>query len=223
MLRALSAFALACLAPGWAQTADPVLARMDQEAAGFRQMTAKLNKQSFTAVLNEATEESGTIAMMRSGREAHLRIEIAEPEPRSIGFGGSRAQIYYPKINTVQIYDLGKNRGLVDQFLALGFGSSGKELQKNYTVTLAGDETVGGELTARLELVPKSQQAREQFPKIELWIPHNAGHPVQQRLMQPGGDYYLFRFADIKINPGLGDAAFRLDLPGGVKKEYPQK
>ena len=34
------------------------------------------------------------------------------------------SQIYYPKSNTVEEYDLGKERAMIDQFLLLGFGSS---------------------------------------------------------------------------------------------------
>jgi outer membrane lipoprotein-sorting protein len=202
---------------------ESVLARIDREAGSFRQMTARLKKVDYTAVLNDTTVESGEIWLQRSGRELTMRTEIGQPEPRSVGFRESRAEIYYPKIDTVQIYDLGKQRTLVDEFLVLGFGSTSKEMLKSYAVDLGGEEVVAGEKTDRLVLVPKSKQALEQFPKIELWIPANAGHPVQQRFMQKGGDYYLVTYSDVKINPNLPAAVFLLKLPVGVKKEYPQK
>jgi outer membrane lipoprotein-sorting protein len=126
-------------------------------------------------------------------------------------------------MNTVQVYDVGKSRSLVDQFVLLGFGTSGKELAKNYTVNATGEDIVKGRNTTRLELVPRSAKVKEQITKVELWIPLDAGHPVQQKFYQPGGDYYLVTYSDVQLNPNLPDDAFRLKLPANVKREYPQK
>lgn len=215
-----------CLAaqPARGEAAEAVLARMDQEAASFRDMTAKLKKAAFTAVLNETSEESGTIWMKRTGsRRVLMRVEITGSDSRWIGLDGTTGQIYYPKIQTVQIYDLGKNVALLDQFSLLGFGTPRKELEKSYSVRVSGGETVNGQQTTRLELTPKSAKILEQVEKVELWIPLDAGHPVRQRFLRPGGDFYLITYSDMKANPNLPDAAFRLNLPKGVKREYPQK
>jgi outer membrane lipoprotein-sorting protein len=82
---------------------------------------------------------------------------------------------------------------------------------------------VNGEKATRLKLVPKSAKILEQIKNVELWIPLNAGHPVQQKVIQPGGDYYLFTYSDLKLNPGLPPDAFRLKLPADVHKEFPTK
>jgi outer membrane lipoprotein-sorting protein len=200
-----------------------VLARLDGEAAAFKQMTARLTRATHTAVLNDTTRETGQMWLRRNGKRVLVRTEMAEPDPRSYSFDGNTGQLYYPKINTVQIWDLGSNRSLVDQLLLLGFGSSGKELAKNYTIAVAGDETVAGRSTTRLELTPKSAKVKEQFEKLELWIPRDAGYPIQQKFHQPGGDYYLVTYSDVRINPELPESAFRLKLPPDVKREYPQK
>lgn len=206
-----------------ADTLDAVLNRMNQEAASFHEMTARFKKATYTAVLNDTTQETGSLWLKRSGSNVQMRTEITQPDPRSVGVAGNAAQIFYPKINTVQIYDLGKNKGLVDQFLLLGFGGSGRDLQRSYTVRFAGQETLDGRPASHLLLTPKSKEALEQFKQVELWIPETGGHPVQQKFLQPGGDYYLVTFSDIQMNPTLPDSAFRLQLPANVKKEYPSK
>lgn len=221
--KALAVALIAGALPAYCETVDAVLARMDKEAAGFRQISSKLKKSDYTAALNDSDSESGEMWLRRNGHDAIMRTEFALPQHRSVAVEGGKAQIYYPKIRTVQIYDLGKAGALVDQFLVLGFGSSGKEIAKNYTVALGGEEMVNGEKTTRLELTPKSSKVQDQIKKVELWIPQGAGHPVQQRVTQPNGDYYLFTYSDIKLNPGLADSAFRLNLPSDVKREYPQK
>jgi outer membrane lipoprotein-sorting protein len=210
-------------APASAEPLDQVLARMDKEAAAFRQMTAKFTKTNFISVLNDTSQETGVIWMKKSGKKVQMRGEVSGPDARSFGFRDSKGEIFYPKINTVQIYDLGKERSLVDQFLLLGFGSSGNEIARNYSMRAVGEEAVGGRKTTRLELTPKSQQTLEQIQKVYLWIPDNAGHPVQQQFLQPGGNYYRVVYADIQINPKLPDSEFQLKLPPRVEKEYPQR
>jgi outer membrane lipoprotein-sorting protein len=90
-------------------------------------------------------------------------------------------------------------------------------------VKVGGEEVLGGRKATRLELVPKSKQTQEQIQKVELWIPEGAGHPVQQKFLQPGGNYYLVVYSDITMNPGLPDSDFSLKLPAGVKVEHPQR
>ncbi len=223
VLMCLFAVAWRCPLPA-ADTLEAVLARMDQEAASFRDLTAQLKKTSYTAVLNDTSQEGGTVWIRRAGsRDLIMKVEFVGPNERSLGFENSKGQIYYPKIRTVQIFDLGKSRRLVDQFLLLGFGTSGKELVKNYRLAVLGTEAAAGQACTRLELVPKSAEVLQHLQKIELWIPENAGHPVQQKFFQPGGDYTVIIYTDLKLNPKLPETAFRMNLPADVKKEYPQK
>ncbi len=221
--RLLAAVLAVGVLPAAADDVQDTLARMDREAKTFRQIAGKLQKTEFTAVLDDVSKESGRMWLQRTGGKVTMRVEIDVPQPKSVGVEGNSASIYYPKMNTVQIYDLGKAGALVDQFLAIGFGSSGKDLQKNYTVTPGGEETVNGEKATRLKLVPKSAKVLEQIKNVELWIPLNAGHPVQQKVIEPGGDYYLFTYSELKLNPGLPDTEFRLKLPANVHPEYPNR
>jgi outer membrane lipoprotein-sorting protein len=209
--------------PAAADSLQGVLARMDREAAVFHDITAKLKKTEFTALVDDLSVEGGQMWLRRSGHAITMRVEISVPQPKSVSVEDNNAGIYYPKMNTLQIYDLGKAGALVDQFLVLGFGSAGKDLQKNYTIALGGDDTVGGEKATRLVLTPKSAKVLEQVKQVELWIPLNAGHPVQQKVIEPGGNYYLFTYSDVKLNPNLPSGEFHLKLPVDVHKEYPQK
>jgi len=215
--------AVAAIPASAADSVTDVLARMDREAATFRDITGKLKKTEYTAVLEDSSVESGQMWLRRTGHSAMMRVEIDVPQPKSVGVEGNSAQVFYPKMNTVQIYDLGKAGALVDQFLTLGFGSSGKDLQKNYSIKMGGEDSVNGQKMTRLELAPKTAKVQEQIKKVELWIPLTAGHPVQQKVTEPGGNYYLFTYSDLKLNSGLPESAFRLKLPANVTKETPQK
>jgi outer membrane lipoprotein-sorting protein len=199
------------------------LARMDRSAAEFKSLSAKLKKTTFTAVLNESSTEGGAILVRRpSAKDLRMLIDFTEPDPKTVAYANKKWQIYYPKINTVQEYDFGKQSALVDQALLLGFGTSSADLKKGYSLKYLGEDMVNGSKTSHLELEPKSAEAREHFTRVELWI-GEAGNPVQQKVVQPSKDYYLVTYSDIQMNPRLDVESLKLHLPKGVKKEYPQR
>jgi outer membrane lipoprotein-sorting protein len=202
---------------------DQTLASMDRAAGAFRGMSASLAQTTFTAIINDTSQERGTIQMQRSrGRDLEMRVEFGEPDVRTIVFSGKTAEIYYPKIQTVQVYDLGKHRRLIDQFLLLGFGTAGQDLGKSYSLKVNGEEQVGDAATTQLELTPKSEAMLEHVTKIELWISAE-GHPLRQKFYKPSGDYTLVEYSDLKINPPFAKDALRLKPPPGVKREFPQQ
>lgn len=201
-----------------------VLAKMDESAAEFRSMSGKVRKVTHTAVINDDEVETGTIRLKRQGpRDIRLLVEITGHDPKSYALQGRKAEIYYPKIQTVQEYDLGKQGQLLDQFLLLGFGTPTRDLLKAYSLRVAGEETVAGVKTARVELIPKSPRVLQHLTKAELWISLADGHTVQQRFHEPSGDYRLATYSDVKWNQPLADSEVALKLPNNVKREYPQR
>lgn len=206
-----------------ASTAAEVLSRMDKAAPGFRGVSASISRVKYTAIIDERTEEVGNMAIRRSGKSVESKIEITKPNPRSLAFSGNTVQLYYPKINTVQEFDISKNRGLVDQFLLLGFGGSGKDLARSYLVSAKGTDTINGVSTTKLELVPKSAKAKELLRAVEIWVPDGAAHPIRQKFIEPSDDYMEVTYSNVKMNPKLGPEDIKLDLPANVKREYPQR
>ena len=122
----------------------------------------------------------------------------------------------------MQEYDIGKQKGLVDQFLLVGFGTTGKDLKANYDVKYMGEETDRRSTGAQAGLDANSDQIKDKLQKLELWIAESGAYPVQQKFIQPSGDYYLFTYSGVKLNPQLTDEALRLKLPKGVKRERVQ-
>jgi outer membrane lipoprotein-sorting protein len=202
---------------------DETLAAMDRAAPGFRDMSAKVQRVEHTAVINDTSVETGVVRMKRAGKgDTRMLLEFGEPDTRSVAFEKTTAQIYQPKVRTVQIFDLGKYRSLVDQFLLLGFGSTSQELKGGYQLKALGEEQISGEPAMHVELVPRSASMLQQVKKVHIWL-SGAGYPLQQRFDLPSGDYKQFTYSELKINTGLGDDEVRLKLPAGVKREYPGK
>jgi outer membrane lipoprotein-sorting protein len=223
-LRRLSLFLVLSTAALPAATVDSVLARMDEAGTAFRGMTAKMRKLSYTAIIKETLEESGKITLRcPKPRQVQALIDFDKPDLKSFLFRDKKVQIFMPKLNTVQEWDLGKFDSLLTQGLLIGFATPSKEIRKNYSVLLVGEETVVGRKTFKLELVPTVESIRQHFTKIDLWIAISDGLPVQQRLIQASGDYTQIIYSDMQLQAVPSDQQVSLKLPPNVKREYPQK
>jgi outer membrane lipoprotein-sorting protein len=202
-----------------------ILSRMDKAASDFKAMTAQVTHLTHTDVLGDDTTETGVVIMKKvQPGEVQGRIDFISPDIKTVTIEKRRVQEYLPKIKTLQIFDLGKHGEQLDKFLMMGFGTSGTEIAANYDVTILGSEQINGQAVTRLQLIPKSGEAKQYVKKMELWIPEQ-GYPYPQRekIFEPSGDYIVVTYSDQKINPPLQPDAMQLKLPPGVKIESPGK
>lgn len=206
-----------------AESLSDVLARMDRAAQDFRSLSANMKRVQYTAVISESNEMDGVIRLKRIKSGTAGIVEFQQPEQRTVYVSGHNIQIFYPKANTVEIYDSSKYTANIDQFLLLGFGTSSAELRKSYDLKMSGTESIGGVATIRIEMTPKSAELNKLITKIELWIPEGQDIPLQEKVTEPSKNYELITYSDVKVNPNLPDSSFDLRLPPKVKKIYPQK
>lgn len=215
----------AALIPGIGARAadDPlaaVLGRIDGNAANFKTLTAKFTMVHHEAVLHEEETEVGAIWVKRpKPKELKMKIEIQPPNPKMVLVDGKYADVYYPNNpGDIQRIELGRQRSLVDQYLALGFGGNSRELMNAFSVKLGGPETVAGQKTTRLELTPKSPDVAT-WKRIDIWISDAAGYTVQQKVFEAGKDYNVITYTNVEQNPAIADTVFKLPAPKGTKRE----
>jgi outer membrane lipoprotein-sorting protein len=230
--RFLSATAMcALILGGWLQASpaanqvhgnlnlDGVLRLLDRESKEFHSLAADVERTKVTVVVNDKSTETGSILVHGD----KMLLEMKAPDSRTILRTGDNLYVYTPGLKRVEEYNLAQHRSLVDQYLLLGFGTSGRDLQKAYLVTLLGEPTLDDKKTAELELTPKSQEARNQISKIQIWLDETTWLPVQQRFDETGsGDYFVIRYSKVVRNPDLGDAKFKPHWPKGTEKVKPQ-
>ena len=204
--------------PNW--TLENILKQLDAQAATFHSLTADLERTKVTVVVNDKSTESGRISVRRDDK---MRIEVTQPDARTILRDGDNFYIYNPKIHRVEEYNLGKKKSVVDQFLLLGFGTSGNSLKESYTITLQGEETLDNRKVLLLELLPKTDEVRKQLSKIQLWLDESTWLPVQQQFFETGsGDYFIIRYRNINRNARLPDNDFKPHWPHGTTRVQPQ-
>src|SRR5580704_2453994 len=201
-------------------TLDTVMAMMDKSAKDFHSLTADIEHVKYTAVVKDTSTETGQIFVRKDEK---LRIDFQKPDPRTILRNGDNLYIYTPKIGTVEEFNIGKNRAMADQYLALGFGTKSQSLRKNYQVSLSGEEDLDGRKMAVIELVPNAEDVKKQITKIEMWVDEASWLPVQQKFFEAGsGDYFMSRYKSVMKNLKIADSKFKPDWPKGTKVEKPR-
>jgi outer membrane lipoprotein-sorting protein len=201
-------------------TLDSVLKQLDAHAADFQSLTADLERTKVTVVVDDKSTESGQIWVRRDDK---MRIEVTQPDARTILRDGDNFYIYNPKIHRVEEYNLGKKKSVVDQFLLLGFGTSGSSLKESYAITLQGEETLDNRKVVKLELLPKTEEVRKQLSKIQLWLDETSCLPLQQQFFETGsGDYFIIHYRNINRNIRIPDNEFKPHWPHGTSKVQPQ-
>jgi len=201
-------------------TLENVLKQLDAQASDFHSLTADLERTKVTVVVNDKSTESGQISVRRDGK---MRIELTQPDPRTILRDGDSFYIYNPKIHRVEEYNLGKKKSVVDQFLLLGFGTSGSSLKETYEIALRTEETLDNRKVLLIELLPKTDEVRKQLSKIQLWLDESSWLPIQQQFFEMGsGDYFVIRYRNMNRNVHIPDSVFKPHWPHGTTKIQPQ-
>jgi outer membrane lipoprotein-sorting protein len=203
-----------------------LLARIEQAANKFRSLSANVQWITHTAVIDDDSEEHGWMRLKKiQPDEVMALVNFVGADARTVAFEHPQVKIYTPKLRTVTVYDLGKYGSQVDQFLLVGFGTSGTELARQYDMRTLGVEEVRGVKATRLELIPKANDVRDVMAKLELWIPEAPAdaYPIQQKFYGKSGDYRIATYSDLKLNLPLSSDDLKLKLPPGVKVEHPQK
>ena len=211
---------LGCLlltAAAHAQSLQAILSSMDRTAANFRSAQTDFVWDQYSKVVDEHDKQSGTMYFRRQGDDVQMAADIASPDKKYVLFSGGMVRVYQPTIEQVTEYNAGKNKGDFESFLVLGFGGSGKDLQKSFDVKFAGMEQIQGVSAGKLELTPKSQRVKNMFSLITLWIDPARGVSVQQKFDEPSGDYRLATYSNIQLNQKINNDVFKLKTTGKTK------
>ncbi len=208
-----------------AESLESVLRHMDEAAASFKSLTAHIRNVKHTAIVNDNALDEGAIFVKRvKPRLSVLLIEFTVPDTYYVSISEKKAEIYRPKLATLEEYDITRYGALKEQLWLLSFGAAGRDLSAHYRIGLKGTETVAGKPAVELELVPKSADLLKHVPRIEMWVSTAIWQAVQQKIYDPTpGDYRLSTYTDIKLNVPIPDSRLKIRLASGTRKIQPQK
>ena len=194
-----------------------VLRRMDEMSGRLKTLSASLQYTRVTVLVGDKSTEYGEI-FFRNRKGPQILIQFKDPNGKTVLFGKNKAEIYLPKMNQLQEYDLGDHHGMLEQFLLLGFGTQSDKLQKSYNLKLLGEKELDGDAVVVLELTPKKAEVLDRIQKVTLWVSEESWLPIQQKFHEPSGDYTLAKYGSVKVNRYLPGSKFRIQTQGDVTR-----
>lgn len=219
------------LAAGWMATGlaaqaqkmnlQKVFSSMDANAAKFEDVQADLTTDLYTAVVQAHEIQKGSTALRRTSHGMEMMIHIVtddgQPSEKYVLYRSGELRLYQPAVKQETIISAGANRGEWDSMLATGFGATSRELQATWTVTFQGMEKIDGVETAKLDLVPKQANIRNNVSHLTIWLDLNRDISLKQIMYQPSGDSRTVTYSNIRYNTHLPGRLFELRVAHGTQ------
>lgn len=190
-----------------------VLDQMDAASAQFKNAQADVQYDNYVQLVRDHTTQTGSIFIERTGSTEQMGAIFFDPGPggkpnktpaKIINYSGGTAQIYSPGVNQVDIFQAGANQARFDTFLTLGFGGSGRDLARTWTIQDNGPETLSDSgkpvKTEKLDLVSKDPSVKNVFEHVTVWIDPIRGVSLKQVFFAPHGDTRTAVYSNVRLN-----------------------
>ena len=200
---------------------DEVLHQMNRASEKFQNATADVHRVIYTKIVDDTgPAQAGIVYFLRKDGGTEIGMKFNPPGAQTVEYRAGKLRLYSADTNKLQEFSAtGKDQAKFDTYLALatlGFGGSGDELTKAWTVTDQGTETLKGESasTEKLDLVAKDADMRKNYSHITIWVDPVRGVSLKQVFFTPGGDTQTATYSNIKINQKVDLAAFAIKCKG---------
>jgi outer membrane lipoprotein-sorting protein len=187
-----------------------VLRQMDEASLKFQSAEANFRWDLYERVVKQTTTQTGTIYFKKQGTSTVMGAKIEQPSVKLIEFRNGILRLFEPGTNHLTTVDATKNKAELESFLTVGFGGSGKDLAKAWTISDLGDEVIDGVQTAKLDLVPKDPSVRKNCTHMTLWVDPVRGLELKQSLYMPSEDYRTAVYANIKYNQKVDEKQYQI-------------
>jgi outer membrane lipoprotein-sorting protein len=198
-----------------------VLAQANKAAQTFKTAKAKFQWDQYERVVDETEVQKGEVYFRRGKTGMDAAVRVTSPDNKQVVFVDGTLKLFQPKIKQVTVYDAKARRTEVESLMNIGFGSRSEDILASYEVKMEAWETVDGIKTARLNLVPRNQKLKSSITNIILWLDPQRDVSLEQKFMEPGGNYRLTHYTDIEINSKISNDVFELKTPSGTTTVRP--
>jgi len=224
-MKTFSAFFLILLAgivsPVFAQefTTAQVLAKLDEKAKAFTSLEATLSNLEVEVGI-KAPLQVGKVYIKMDKSIPRLLWDITEPKGQrmTVLIDNGMLTSYSKDTGNVHKQPIEQNTELL-QLLVIGFGVPSGTLSKNYTAEAKGTQPEGNTQAVVLEL-KSATAATAKYPKLTLFLDPQTWTPLRTRVTEKGAtasDYHDFMYSNVKLNKGVSDSVFKLDIPNKTK------
>ena len=210
-------FGAAVLAAQPTQSRLPeTIQKLNAASAHFSNARASFKKDIYTALVKDHEEQDGSIYFVRAKcGHTEMGAKITGAGARTVEYkNGTVRDWNQAAVNCVDSYSAGANQSKLESLLTLGFGGSGTDLEKAWTIDDQGPDTVDGVKVERLDLVPKDAGLKGSITHVTLWLDLTRGVSLKQVFFMPSGDTQTAIYSKIETNlPKLDTKAYEIKAP----------
>jgi outer membrane lipoprotein-sorting protein len=183
---------------------DEVLRQMDAASVKFKSAEADFQWDLFERVVNQTTSQKGTIYFEKDGSKTEMGAKIFSPAIKLLEYREGTLRIFDPGPDHLTTILARKNQAQMESFLTLGFGGSGKDLARAWTVSDLGMESLSDGAhqveTAKLDLVSKDPGVRNSITHVTVWVDAERGISLKQVFYMPSEDRRTAVYTNIHEN-----------------------
>jgi outer membrane lipoprotein-sorting protein len=189
-----------------AQTGDlnSVLKQMDAASGKFKSAQSDVKREQYEAAVRDTTTQTGSTYLERIGSGMQWGMKLNPPAAKIVEMKDGILRMFDPESDHLTQISLKNNQAQYESFLALGFGGSGSDLAKQWTITYKGSSQMNdgakNVTVAELDLVAKDPKARQNFSHITLWIDPVQDVSLKQKFFLPSGDAQTATYTNIRLN-----------------------
>ena len=185
-------------------TVDQTLRQMDAASAKFQSTEADFKWDFLEKVVNETSSQTGSIYFVRKGAEIEMGAQVLTPGKKTLQYRNGGLDLFDGSTKETKHFDAGANRGQYESFLTLGFGGSGRDLERVWNIKLAGtanmDGGYGNVPVVKLDLTPKDPAVARTFTHVVITVDPARGISLVQHFYTPEGDERTATYTHIRYN-----------------------
>lgn len=193
---------------------NEVLRQMDAASLKFKSAEADFRKELYQRVVRDTTTQTGTIYFVKSGSSLQMGAVFAAPEAKVIEYKDGRLRLFDPGVNHLTEMDGRNNQAQYESFLTLGFGGSGKDLEKTWNITDQGTESMedGGQpvKVEKLDLINKDPMQRNSIAHVTIWIDPTRAVSLKQEFFFTSEDTQTAVYTHIRYNQSINTKRYAI-------------
>jgi outer membrane lipoprotein-sorting protein len=193
---------------------DEVLRQMDAASAKFKSAEADFQWDLFERVVNQTTSQKGTIYFVKDGAKTEMGAKIVSPAIKFLEYRDGTLRLFDPGPDHLTTILAKQNQAQTESFLTLGFGGSGKDLARAWTISDLGTESLSDGThqveTAKLDLVSKDPGVRNMCTHITIWVDTDRGISLKQVFYMPSEDRRTSVYTDIRYNEKVDQKGYEI-------------
>ncbi len=193
---------------------NDVLRQMDAASGKFKSAEADFRKDLYQRVIRDTTTQNGTIYFLKSGSSLQMGAVFSPPEAKVVEYKDGRLRLFDPGPDHLTEMDGRNNQAQYESFLTLGFGGSGKDLEKTWNITDQGSESMndGGQAVKveQLDLVAKDPSQRNSIAHVTIWVDSTRAISLKQEFFFTSEDTQTAFYTHIRYNQSVNTKRYAI-------------